>query len=313
MTTLELIQYYANLLIMQYLNKTRASATIKTQVTPVVMPQTSVQLISFSDIPTSGTFKVAYDEDETAALAYNISEADLQTAIRGLDGLADVVVLLAPSYGSFTVYFYEVTPPADLLELTDITLQASSTAVTYTNQETDVTLPIAVVNGFNLLQETDQSLAVGVQLDVIGKYAGVTRYGRGFTTNIELNDADFRSLIRMAIIKNSAGSSLAEIQQLIHDFFPNQMLVFDYQNMSMSYLISTSVGSQELVQLFVTQGLLPRPMAVQVALIIYAPDIFNFFGFRTYAAPAFNASPFNDYADYQMDWPWLSYSNAINV
>ncbi len=115
----------------------------------------------------------------------------------------------------------------------------------------------------------------------------------------------------MAIVQNSAGSSLSDIQALLYEFFPGQILVFDYQNMQMSYLVSTAIGSQDLLQLFVTEGILPRPMAVQVALIIYAPVITTFFGFRTYAAEAFNSTPFNSYADYQTDWPWLSYAYAI--
>lgn len=169
-------------------------------------------------------------------------------------------------------------------------------------------MPAAVMNAFNLL---GGSPAVGVQLDVLGKYAGVTRSGVGFTGPITLSDADFLSLIQLAVLTNSAGSSLSTIQALLAQFFPNEILVFDYQNMQMSYLISSTIGSQDLVQLVVSEGLLPKPMGVSLASVIYAPVIDAFFGFRTYALPAHNVSPFNDYASYQMDWPWLSYGDAI--
>lgn len=210
MTTQELINYYADLLILQYLGKPKAYATIQTLVTPVVMDQ----------------------------------------------------------------------------------------------------LPTQVQAAFNLLGD---SIASGVQLSILGKYAGVTRTGYGFNGDpITLNDVDFLTLIRFAIIKNSSGSSLADIQRLINQYFtPGEILVFDYQNMQMSYLISSAIGSQNLVQLLVTEGLLPKPMAVALASVIYAPIIDAFFGFRTYRLPAHNASPFNDYADYQLDWPWLSYQDTV--
>lgn len=209
MTDQELIDYYANLLILQYLEKPNAFATIQALVTPVIMDQ----------------------------------------------------------------------------------------------------LPTSVMNAFDL---SGVSTAVGKQLDVLGKYAGVTRNGYGFEGQpIALDDDDFLSLIKLAVVKNTSGSSLADIQSLIAAFFAGQMLVFDYKNMQMNYMVSSSVGSQELLQLFVTQGLLPRPMAVAVALLIYAPIIDAFFGFRTYTLPGQNNSPFNSYADYQTGRPWLSYTDAI--
>lgn len=168
-------------------------------------------------------------------------------------------------------------------------------------------LPIAVQDAFDL------DTAVGVQLDVLGKYAGVVRTGYAAGQPITLVDIDFRTLIKIAIIQNSAGSSLADIQNLIFQYFPGTMQVIDYKNMRMSYLISSSIGSQDLVQMFLAQGLLPAPMAVAIATVIYAPIINTFFGFRTYQLPAVNASPFNTYTDYQTNRPWLSYQNAIII
>lgn len=166
-------------------------------------------------------------------------------------------------------------------------------------------LPIDVRDAFDI--ETAQ----GVQLDVLGKYAGVTRSGNGFIGPITLDDSDFISLIRLAIIHNNAGSSLAEIQALLHTWFPGQILVFDYADMTMDYLVDSSVGSFDLAQLFITEGLLPKPMGVQLKATIYGPFASQFFGFRTYEYPGFNISPFNDYNSYQMDFPWLDYRNAI--
>jgi hypothetical protein len=79
--------------------------------------------------------------------------------------------------------------------------------------------------------------------------------------------------------------------------------------MNMSYFIDLSLGSTDLVQVLVTQGLLPKPMAVGLS-VIYAPSDSNFFGFRTYDAEWVN-SPLNSYAAYNMNRPWISYANAL--
>lgn len=208
MTTLDIINYYANLLILQYLGQPKAYATIQTLVTPVVMDQ----------------------------------------------------------------------------------------------------LPARVMNAFDL---TGANPATGVQLNIIGKYAGVSRSGFGFSGPITLNDADFLPLIQLAIIRNSEGSSLSDIQKLLNRFFPAEILVFDYANMRMSYLVSSSAGGQSFIQLAVAEGLLPRPMGVALAAVIYAPVITTFFGFRTYSLPAHNSSPFNSYSSYTMNTPWLTYADAV--
>jgi hypothetical protein len=165
------------------------------------------------------------------------------------------------------------------------------------------------MNGFNFV--SGSSLATGVQLDIIGEYVGVSRTGFGFqgTTPITLDDADFTSLIQMGIILNQSGSSLSVIQSFLAQFFPGEVYVTDHANMTMTYVISASVGSQNLVQLFIGENLLPAPMAVQVQAI-YVPFA-KVFSFRTYELPNTVGAPFNNYASYQTDWPWLSYSNLI--
>ncbi len=306
-TTYELVQYYVGLLILQYIGKPRASATIATLATPVVMPQTSVQTISFALAPTSGHFVVSYDTVSSASINWNDSIGTIQSKIQAITGLSTVEVTGTIAGLVLTVTFTGITPPALPLVVESSTLLATATAVTPVVLETDLTLPLAVQAGFNLIAGTD--VAVGAQLDTLGKYAGVTRSGPGFIAQITLDDTDFIQLIRMAVSINSAGSSLATIQDFIQQFFPGQMLVFDYQTMRMTYLISTAVGSQDLIQLFITEGLLPKPMGVQLS-VIYAPTI-NFFGFRTYITPAGSSKPFNTYTDYQTDWPWLTYADAV--
>lgn len=166
-------------------------------------------------------------------------------------------------------------------------------------------LPIAVQNAFGI------DTAVGVQLDILGKYIGVSRNGYTFTGPITLTDAEFRVIMKVAIIKNSSGSSLAAIQALLHQFFPGTLLVFDYANMQMDYFFDSSIGSKPLAELFVQEDVLPKPMGVQLGSLIYSANVAAFFGFRTYALAGYNVTGFNNYASYDMNSPWLSYADAI--
>lgn len=165
-------------------------------------------------------------------------------------------------------------------------------------------LPIDVQNAFEL--ET----AEGVQLDVIGKYAGVTRYVNDFNGPVQLDDSDFRLLIKIAIVENSQGSSLFDIQSLLNIFFPGQILVFDHLGMRMSYFYDFTLSTQ-LAEVLVREKRLPKPMAVQLGSLIYFDPTEDFYGFRTYEMPGFMNEPFNTYDVFNLNWPWLSYSNAV--
>jgi hypothetical protein len=204
MTTDQLATYYANLLILQYLQKPKAFATIKAQVTPVIMDQ----------------------------------------------------------------------------------------------------LPVAVQNAFNLAD------AVGVQLDVIGKYVGASRMGNTLTGPVSLGDDDFRQLIKLLIIKNNAGSSLATIQSLLAANFPGQIFVSDNQTMALNYVLVESLGTSDLLEVIASGGYLPAPMGVQTSITVVPEHDNPFFGFRTYSAPDLTVAPFNTYAFYQTTYPWLSYGGV---
>lgn len=54
--------------------------------------QNEVQAIAFANTPTSGTWTLSFDGYTTSALAYNITKADLQTALRLLPNIATVTI-----------------------------------------------------------------------------------------------------------------------------------------------------------------------------------------------------------------------------
>ncbi len=163
-------------------------------------------------------------------------------------------------------------------------------------------LPVEVQNAYNILT------AEGVQLDVLGKYVGATRYGaRSDGTPVTLDDDDFRQLIKLIIIKNNAGSSLSVIQELLSAAFPSQIFCSDSQNMGLSYVLIESLGTEDLLEVIVTGGYLPKPMGVSISVTIEPEHEFPFFGFRTYSAPDTTVAPFNNYAFYLDNCPWLTY------
>jgi hypothetical protein len=166
-------------------------------------------------------------------------------------------------------------------------------------------LPAQLRDAFNI------DTAVGVQLDVLGKYAGVTRAALDFTGMVSLSDTDFRALIKLKIVKNNSGSSLYDIQKIITTFFNSKMRVFDYTDMTMLYFFDSTFASYELAQVAIRAGLFPRPMGVFSRGIFYLPNIYDMFEFRTYTTVDVAGRGFNSYASYNLNWPWLSYANKI--
>jgi hypothetical protein len=179
-------------------------------------------------------------------------------------------------------------------------------------------LPVQVENGFQI---GGSNSAVGVQLDVLGKYVGVTRSGYGPNGPITLDDADFTKFIQMAIALNSINSSLAAIQKILFTYFFDEIFVFDNQVMSLSYFLSSTSISLDLATLFITEGKLPKPLGVALGTVIYAPstDLVSFFGMCDYNAPPPTyefyprISPLNSYENYESGRPFLDYDDALVV
>lgn len=297
MNTAQLIAYYVNLLIKQYSTKPRATATISAQVTPIIQPTTTVQVITFSDVPGSGSFVLNWNGNPSTPINWNDNAATVQSDIQGITGLS-TITSVGTAASSITVTFTGVTPVAPLLTVTNNTL-----GVNVTVTETDLTLLQSIQGAYTI------GTAIGSQLDVLGKYAGVVRTGQGFNGPITLDDSDYTQLILMAIIRNNSTSAFAQIKSMLAQFFPGQITVTDYENMYMSYAIYTSIGSSDLIQMFVTQGLLPHPMGVGISVIVI-PGEAPYFAFRTYAGPNPFSSGFNTYVDYVEPSPWLNYGDA---
>lgn len=318
------IDYYADLLNLAYVGQPKAYATIQTLVTPVVMPQPvptiqpplpiavagaynlnpTEQYFFLSAVPASGTFTLTYRGVTSADISGTSSLEELNTALVGFFGVGEVT-----AYGSFSGQFLTLTFNID-------------TIPGIVSMDSD-NLYDADSNQVSNAAGTNQ--AFGHQLDVLGKYAGVTRTGvnqlRGVVT---LSDQDYRLLIQMAIITNNSGSSLATIVSLLEQFFPGQIRCIDEANtepMHMTYLISAALGSSNLLALFISEGLLPKPMGVGLSVIIppTTTELFEYCDYRT-ATPSnpnlTNGVPYNCFTsyssgDYNTAWKYLDYDDAI--
>lgn len=187
-----------------------------------------------------------------------------------------------------------------------------------------------IQEGFNI------DTAVGVQLDIVGKYVdldrfyqgqnlngyfgtvtydqisytgqtGFTDYTLGFTKvgqtliypdvlsdTLALNDDDFRFLIKLRIIQNNINHSHESIDKVVFDFFGTEAIPDSVGNMQMYYFVQAPAPAILLVA--AQKDLLPRPMAVQLALITQQRAFFGFasysyinpniVGFTTYVNPA---------------------------
>ena len=105
------VAYYSSLLILQYLNKLKASATIGTLVAPVLMPQTSIESITFSAAPASGTFILNYNGLPTAVINWNDSAVTIQGKLQAVAGLGSVTVTGSIASLTLAVTFTGVIPP----------------------------------------------------------------------------------------------------------------------------------------------------------------------------------------------------------
>lgn len=73
----------------------------------------AVKLLTFSAVPTSGAFTITYNSNPTSSLAFNASAAQVQTALRLVAGLADVVVTGNFTSG-FSIRLVGIASPATL-------------------------------------------------------------------------------------------------------------------------------------------------------------------------------------------------------
>lgn len=302
-TPFELMAYYANLLILQYRGKPKAYQTISTMVSQAILPQTTVQEITFSDVAASGSFVLTY-QFSSVTIAWDNPTNIIQTILTGIPGFVDITVSGSIASKSLVITFTGVLPPVPLLIISSNTLETSSSAaIDISIVQTDVTLPLAIQNAFNL---TGENPAQGEQLQWLGKYVGVVNT----YNNVTLTDAQFLTLIRFAIVQNNNGSSLQDIQNVMKQFFAGDYILIDYSNMRLSYIFNSNLVDATLLNILINEGFLPKPMAVSATVLI-TPTIDQYFGCSTYDALNTLAQPLNTYDSWDSSKKILTYDDVI--
>lgn len=198
--------------------------------------------------------------------------------------------------------------------------------------------------------------AVGVQLDILGKYVGVNRYFEvfdpidyfAFTDYLEvdpdaedkwgltdyanfddfqyngtlnynsvlsqtsrLSDDDFRVVIKLKILQNNINHSHKSIDDGMFKFFGDDVRPSSIGNMEMVYFITENVTA--IIKASLTKDILPRPMGVGLSLVENVDG--DMFGFTQYGMPEQgHVTGFTTYADYATkDGSFLIYDQITVV
>jgi hypothetical protein len=155
--------------------------------------------------------------------------------------------------------------------------------------------------------------AIGIQLDLLGKYIGVERRVKTFTGQIALTDDEYRFILYLKRFINIMGSSMDDFQTLVNNYSNSALKVFDHQDMTMSWMVDSSKLSSDIVQVIISNGLLPRPCGVSYSSVVSVIDLSKIFGFQMYADTSVLSVGFNSYSDFHSDWYMIKYSDAITI
>lgn len=152
--------------------------------------------------------------------------------------------------------------------------------------------------------------ARGAQLDILARYFNAPRTFVKDGQTVRLTDADVRILISILIVKNQMGNSLYEIQKLLLDFFGEDLMVTDHQDMSLTYSGSSPILDQRLVDFLKNSDFLPRPTGVRIRDIDIDTTT-KYYGWRYFQKENPYVRGMNEYDHYDMMAPWLTYTSTI--
>lgn len=116
----------------------------------------------------------------------------------------------------------------------------------------------------------DIDIAVGKQLDIIGLFVGLGRNN--------LNDEQYRTLLKMKILKNNTSPTMKNIDDALFAYFGNLIIVNNNKDMSITYIINNELG--DIIDILLNEDLLPSPLGVGVGVIIRTNPDQQYFGFK---------------------------------
>lgn len=121
-------------------------------------------------------------------------------------------------------------------------------------------------------------------------------YNTDQVSSFTLTDEELRILVKLKIAQNNSNHSNYEIDTILYQFFPGQVIFTDNKNMTISYIFDSDI--QRIINIAASQGAIPKPAAVGLD-INFVPDLENIFSLLDYGAASL--PPFSkglvDYSD----------------
>lgn len=111
-------------------------------------------------------------------------------------------------------------------------------------------------------------------------------YRNSTVSLFELNDQEFRAILKLLIIKNYGTGSAKDIDELIASTLGEDIIFTDRQNMSISYIFPED--QTRFITIAKSEGVLPRPSGVGMS-VAFTKYINAIFSYGTYGngAPSF--------------------------
>ena len=92
-------------------------------------------------------------------------------------------------------------------------------------------------------------------------------YGQVSYSINSLTDPAFRTALILQSIVNTSDGTLPSIMSLLNSLFPEQILLVDNQNMTLTYYVSSALS----LSASVLSSILPKPMGVGITVVIVTP------------------------------------------
>lgn len=203
----------------------------------------------------------------------------------------------------------------------------------------------AFENLFGINEAFDIDTAIGNQLDILGRWVGVSRMVVGVDLAkiyYELSDYDalsdvgmstydnsvsaifktyrsteesiytltddqFRTLIKLKILTNHTNSTSQSIDTLIFDFFSTDVIIYDNYDMTVDYVITKN--RSVIFEVARNDGYIPKPMGVGIRILIAIENTLDIFGYSDYNLNN-NARTYSSY-DNLTNGKFLSYADTI--
>lgn len=131
----------------------------------------------------------------------------------------------------------------------------------------------------NLNYYFDLDFSTGNQLDIIGKIVGADRHVDFILSDgtQNLNDEDYRFLIKAKIAQNYWDGSREKIFEIWDNLFPDVKLnLIDNQDMSCIIFINAEYLTENQINMILAGLLIPRPAGVQYNYVFGENAIFSF-------------------------------------